>query len=353
MFWPAPAWRSLASPDLPSPGDLGDIGIFTPTADSHQSGPNWSESTASCANPLRNRPTAARFPRQFDPLAPRGVDASGPRPPAQTTDADTDSADAAVTRLAELKRLSGVQGQIQARRRRLSELRSRFLEVQRQLSGERQAWCSLLKELGLEETLKINGALEAWQRLAEARELSRTAKSTTEEHAHLDRQAQSFVDRMRKAGRRADRPFHDRSPHDVLAAWDAELKSLEVVQNEHRHTRREWKDRRKNADTHLRHIRRRKNRVATLFARGGASNRGEFIERAGWVSRRRECQELLELANQELADAAASEPELAIVEEDFEHFDPAANRERIESLHAELAEIDRDLQAAFGRSWEA
>ena len=68
-----------------------------------------------------------------------------------------------------------------------------------------------------------------------------------------------------------------------------------------------------NARTHL----------AALLEQGGAADRDEFLERAGWIERRREFHTRLELANEDVRLAAAEEPELAIVEEDLEAFDRA------------------------------
>jgi uncharacterized protein YhaN len=83
------------------------------------------------------------------------------------------------------------------------------------------------------------------------------------------------------------------------------------------------------------------------LAQGGASDRKEFLDRAGWVERRRECQALLEIANEDLRQAAAAEPELAMVEEDLERFDADHNQKQIELLSAELEQIERDRHAAF------
>src|SRR5262249_6384598 len=100
--------------------------------------------------------------------------------------------DQAAGRLAELQRLKGTHQSILSRRRRLSELGYRFLEIQRHLSAERQNWCQLLREVGLDETVKINEALESWQRLIEAHDRLQTWKVALVEHKQLEHFSQSF-----------------------------------------------------------------------------------------------------------------------------------------------------------------
>jgi uncharacterized protein YhaN len=107
-----------------------------------------------------------------------------------------------------------------------------------------------------------------------------------------------------------------------------------------------WQQRRKHHQAAKRVQLLRLRRVA-LFANGGAISRAEFLERAGWVRRRAECEELLAVARQELRTAGESEPDLAIVEDDLLHFNADENAQRIDALAAELEQIEGDLHAAF------
>jgi uncharacterized protein YhaN len=254
----------------------------------------------------------------------------------------------AMARLAELECWNRVRRAIRSRRRRLSELRSRFQGVQRDLSAERQNWCALLKDLGHSETVKIDEALDAWDRAAEARDHLRASRAAADELRHHERSIQSFHARMAEAARRAGRPETEgKPPLEVLASWDAELKSLGVVREEYRRTRRELKEHRRKAVRARRRLRGLRSRLSALLAQGGASDRKEFLDRAGWVQGRQECQALLEIANEELSKAAAVEPELAIVEEDLESFDADRNLKRIDAISAELEQIERDRHEAF------
>jgi uncharacterized protein YhaN len=272
----------------------------------------------------------------------------GPAQPATSAVDDAQRHRQALARLAELERWNRARRGIRLRRRRLSELRTRFQGVQRDLSAERQNWCELLKSLGHSETVKVDDALDSWDRAAEARDHLRSWKSAGDEHCNLERSVQSFHTRMSEAGRRAGRTdFEGKPALDVLAAWDGELKSLGVVRDEYRRTRRELKDHRRKLVKAERQLRRFRAQLSGLLVQGGAADRNEFLERAGWIERRHECEARLEIANEDLRTAAAEEPELAIVEEDLENFDADHNQERIDSLSDELAQIERDRHAAF------
>jgi uncharacterized protein YhaN len=254
----------------------------------------------------------------------------------------------ATERLAQLQGWARARRAIQARRKRLSDLRSRYQSVQRGLSAERQTWCLSLKENGLPESVKIAEALETWQRIADAREHLREMKATSAEREQLQRQLDSFEARMREAARRAGREVEDAAaPLDVLAGWSRELESLGGLLDDARRTHREFcQQRRKRRHASHRAALLRLRRVA-LFAKGGASDRTEFLERAGWVRRRAECEGLLVAARQELQAAGESEPDLAIVEDDLVQFNADENRERIEALSVELEQIERDLHASY------
>jgi uncharacterized protein YhaN len=279
--------------------------------------------------------------------APEGVNDESDKVPRSMED-DARLVRQAIARLAELERWNRARRSIRARRRRLSELRSRFQGVQRDLSAERQNWCAVLKELGHSETVKIDEALDAWDRVAEARDQLRAWKAAGEELRQLEWSTQAFRVRMDEAGRRAGRGASEgKTPLDVLATWEAELKSLGVVREEYRRTRRELKDHRRKAEQAQRRQRGLRSRLSSLLVKGGASDRNEFRERAGWLERRTECEVLLEIANEDLRSAAAVEPELAIVEEDLEGFDTDRNQKHIDSLSAELEQIERDRHEAF------
>jgi uncharacterized protein YhaN len=311
--------------------------------------------------------STARTSPSAEPVA---TETSSPSDPSAATDpkAATEQIDAAVAnesdrdagtdeeqqiseageRLAELGRWAAVGRAIQARRKRLTELRSRFQSVQRALSSERQNWCLSLKENGLPESVKISEALQTWHRVADAGEHLRHAKATKAEADELEHQLESFRTRMREAGRRAGREVEESAqPLDVLSGWSRELESLGSVTEDSRRAHRELSQQRRKSRQAARRVQILRLRRLALFAKGGATQRTEFLERAGWVCRRAECEELLATAQEELRQASESEPELAIVEEDLAAFNEDENRERIEALGSELEQIEREVHAAF------
>jgi uncharacterized protein YhaN len=253
-----------------------------------------------------------------------------------------------IGRIAELEKWKQVQQSIQTRRRRMTRLRARFPSAQRELSAERHNWCSSLKGLGLAETVKIDEALEAWDHFVTAHERTRAWRMAAEELSHLERLAQSFRVRIEEAARRAGQLTGEiQQPLDILAAWDRDIQALDRVREDCRRTHRELRDRRRKAEDAKRRVWQLRARSWALFAKGGAGDRREFLDRAEWTARRRECEGLLSEADEALRAASASEPELAIVEEDLVGFEIEKNRERIESLDGEMDQLDRDVQAAF------
>jgi uncharacterized protein YhaN len=251
-------------------------------------------------------------------------------------------------RLAELQQWANSHRVIQARRKRLSESRGRFQSVQRTLSAERQSWCLVLKENGLPETVKIAEALETWQRIVTAREHLRDAKAANSDAEQLQRQLDTFSSRMREAARRAGRAdTDDGSPLETLAAWEREIESLGGAREDFRRVHREFLHHKRKHRQSADHVRGLRLRRLTLFAKGGASSRAEFLERAGWVNRRDECEELLSAAREELRVASESEPDLAIVEDHLVQFNADENRERIDALASQLEQLEQDLHAAW------
>ncbi len=304
------------------------------------------ETTAAIARMDAVGPADAAPPT--DTPGPQGS-AEGARAPSLSPEAEHERrVKCATSRLAELHACARARRTIQSRRKRLTELRSRFQSVQRSLSAERQSWCLSVKEHGLPETVKIAEALETWHRIAEAREHLRGAKAAADEADQLQRQLDSFEGRMRDAARKAGKNPDEQPPSlETLSVWNRELESLGSVTDEARRSHRElWQHRRKRRQASRRVQLLRLRRIA-LFAKGGAGSRPEFLERAGWVRRRAECEELLVSAQDELRAAGESEPDLAIVEDDLVQFNAEENQQKIESLSAELEQIERDLHSAF------
>jgi hypothetical protein len=61
------------------------------------------------------------------------------------------------------------QETVRSMRRRLSQMRSRFPDLQRDVAAARQDWCELLAQLGFSETVEIDEAFAVWQQVLDAR----------------------------------------------------------------------------------------------------------------------------------------------------------------------------------------
>ncbi len=83
-----------------------------------------------------------------------------------------------------------------------------------------------------------------------------------------------------------------------------------------------------------------------LLASAGAATPREFRALHRRWLQRRELDQQLELVGAELSAAARTEPELAIVEEDLAGFDAAQNQHAIDTIRAELADLEHDLQTS-------
>ncbi|MEX0716186.1 MAG: AAA family ATPase [Planctomycetaceae bacterium] len=271
--------------------------------------------------------------------APRGTEGG--------SHAGADSLIAAQTRrVAEIERIAASIAGTRRMRDRLTDLRGRHRAALRDASDARQAWCAALRRAGLTETVNIDEGFAAAARLIAARDAVanlRTLRHTLER----DRSASNEVrGRMEHAGKQVGL-WNPRAPlGEVLDGWERSLLELRRQRKERRKLLRETRKRRKEARQYARRIDEAAARRSALLVRGGAATRDEFEERAELVVRRKELEELLELADEDLAIAIRTEPDLAIVDEDLAAFDPAENGERITALNGQLAHLEEELEAA-------
>jgi len=271
----------------------------------------------------------------------------GAQPGAQELSA-ADLIQQGVQRLSRLEQLSERQNALQAQRRRLTELRLRFRAAQRDLAAQRQSWCELLTRLGLPESTRIDATFELWEKLLEAAGLRRELRSAETELQSRQKELQRFCGRMQSLMERLQRGGDDLSqPAAVLASWEQELQSLAESRAELRRIRESEKERRREAAEIKGQIDELRMQRSVLLVQAGAANREEFDQRAGWVAQRKELEELIAMAQEELDEAAGTEPEFAVVEEDLLDYDAETNSERIREIGEELKEAERELHAAF------
>lgn len=255
---------------------------------------------------------------------------------------------AARQRLDLLADLERCDESLRERRRRLSVLRGRIREFQRRVSQSRRAWCDALRQHGLDESVRINATLETWQRASAA---GRLLAESSSEHARIEQDDQSlreFDDQVYALARELGET--GRPPREtLLAGWRRRLDGAAQSAAQKRAALTALRDQRREFRRLVVRAARLTCERVRLLAGVGARNRRDFLECERACQRRQELEEQLREARQELAEAAGTEPDLAVVEEDLVRFNPDRNRQAIDTLTAELADLEADLNAAHER----
>ncbi|MFQ5734801.1 MAG: ATP-binding protein, partial [Planctomycetaceae bacterium] len=252
-------------------------------------------------------------------------------------DADTDGNEAPESLLPVVQRLVRFETErrttrrLDAARRRMIKMRNRAGRVRQGFSQARQNWCDTQSRAGLDVALKPDDAFGHFEAVSQARvlleRLNAAERDERRNRRRFDRQMQS----IRRLATRLEAPLgEDDDPLAKLDDWARRLENLDSVREDARRLKDD--------------VRILKREHAALLQQGGAADRDEFERRAEALSQRAELDELLALANEELREAAAREPEMAIVEEDLQQFDPDENDRCIEALETEIADINADLQ---------
>lgn len=142
---------------------------------------------------------------------------------------------------------------------------------------------------------------------------------------------------------------NDADPVVLLDSWNEVLHSLGSRRDEIETLLIGETERRQEAAALQQRIDELRTERSALLVQGGAANREEFERRSGWFAQRKEIEELIGIAREELNEASRSEPELAVVEEDLEAYDVEQNAERIRVIRAELEQLEQSLHGAFER----
>ncbi|GAB4142543.1 MAG: hypothetical protein Tsb009_12890 [Planctomycetaceae bacterium] len=236
--------------------------------------------------------------------------------------------------------------QYEQRRRRLNQLRSRIPRIQQVINDARKQWCDVLTEMGITPSLKISETLELWQHLLK---IFSRREAVQRQQTKLQSLQSEFSQLTRRVDRIAEH-LNEQSPNpekllERINEWNEHLESENQHRQKRRQLRRELNLRRREIRKYTRRISILERKRATLLAQGGANNREEFERRAGFLAQRVELLELKQLAEEELRLAAATEPDLAIVEEDLRAFNRSENAECLQTLQAELQEIESDIKS--------
>src|SRR5690606_13456283 len=219
----------------------------------------------------------------------------------------------------------------------------------RDVGLRRREWCDVLRELGLDETLKVDAAVGQWQSLVQACDLRRE-HAVQLESIERDRQAitahrQDFerltalLPTTRVVELKTD-------PDRLLPLWLEEIRKSGGLSEEQLRLKREGREKRKQAAKAEKTIGQLQAQQNALFLQAGVSSRTELESRTQSLVRHQELARLLEDAQLELQIVAEEEPQLALVEDDLLAFKPGDNKRRITDGEVELKQIDRDIQKA-------
>ena len=243
--------------------------------------------------------------------------------------------------VASLEEMYRLGEKVKGDRRRLSELRGRFKSMQQNVSDARQGWCELLRQLGLNETVKVDDAFQNWQGLLQADALKQNLTFSKKEkdvhHGIWDTICNRIGQLAKLIG---DKQYDPNQPIAAVSSWHDRLSSLGRLQSE----RDRFSSEAENLQLRINAL---EAKISALLTKGGASTRKEFRERAALLGRRNELQELLVMAEQDLQDVASQESELAIVEDDLKKYNPHENVSQISSLNKQQTELEQQLQQEF------
>ncbi len=247
-------------------------------------------------------------------------------------------------KIGELEQLKAAQERSQKTRQLLVKLRNRSQEIQRLFSGKRHEWCECLKQLGLMETLKTDEAFQMWHQVSNLNLHANQLDQEKHRIKPLGEIISMFYSRVRDLGLRMNRSQHDfDKPFEVVSAWERELDTLSVHQQERTRLRKAEKKLRLESDALQLQIQELQHTLSSLFIEGGAANREEFIQRAAAFEEQIRIENLLNVVQAELEKISRSEQEIAIVEEDLLNFNPDENTKHLEMLNLELEAIEGDL----------
>ena len=248
------------------------------------------------------------------------------------------------------RRLSDL-GAIQERERELAERsadqsrrRQRIRLLQRNASQARRDWCAALKKAGLEESVRVAASLETWRAVDLAKQAQRALRESEMDVERIESAIEQFSRRVQELARELGEAEEDVSTAQLLAHWRTSLESVVLASERREAAKLEWRRLRSEQKSIRRRRRELRESRRELLASVGAASRAEFQRLDAAWRRRSELESLVDEANEELREAAAAEPELAIVEDDLREYDGPGNRDAIETIETELSDLENDLR---------
>jgi uncharacterized protein YhaN len=203
----------------------------------------------------------------------------------------------------------------------------------------------LLASLGMEETVRVQEAFDWWQRIQDVRELHTQWRNAAPEAEGLKRMFGGMQQRVEQLGREVSPQglLNYARPLEVLTGWGQQLKTHERDRKERERLTQESAALHRDALSEQNLVEAAEMRRGAVLARAGVMTRDEVQQQVEVNKKRRQIEGLLSTAHDELNEAAATDTELAIVEDDLIRFDPAHGRQQIQSLEREQKEVEATL----------
>ncbi|MFK7818061.1 MAG: AAA family ATPase [Planctomycetaceae bacterium] len=250
-------------------------------------------------------------------------------------------------RIAELERLGREHDRSNATRDRLRRLRDRFRVAQQGVVETRGEWVSLLRELGMEETVRTTEAFALWGRIQEVNELYTRYRNAAPEAESLTRIYQSMCQRIEEVGRSTGAAKLDfKRPLTVLSGWNQQLKSVERDRAAHQRAIDDHFTKQREADQAAQNVERLRVQRTGLLAKAGASSVEELQQQKEWLELRRDLERQLDQAKDELNEVTNAQPHIALMEDDLVRYDDEQTREAIETAELEWEEVSEELGSA-------
>jgi len=250
-------------------------------------------------------------------------------------------------RLVELQGMAREQERLQRMRKKLSVQRGKLAEFQKEVSQTRQAWCDLLKKIGIRETVRTHEAFQNWQHAVDAQQTLtqwQASKEDVRRHQELLRQLR---EKMELISERMSLQADSNQPlSETLMRWETLLEEFERSHSTYLSQKRDYRDLTKRYRSAVAKQRRLKQEMTKLLNSVGAETHDQFREMYQKFQRSDEVHALLADLDDQLNSLSREEPELAIAEEDLASFDKAATAERIEMLGLEIEDLELDIAQA-------
>ncbi|QDU79236.1 hypothetical protein Pla110_09420 [Polystyrenella longa] len=221
-------------------------------------------------------------------------------------------------------------------RERLSRWRNRSQELQRKVSEVRQQWCQQLQRVGLPESVNIDETFDLWEQvqatLAADKHLRQLEDSLNQRRHTLDHYESQVRQVNEDLSLEGEAVGRDNNLLKLFPQWENLIGQYGEWRSVRRKHRAESRDSRRQVRLLQKEYEELRTRRSGLLEKAGVHSLKEYADLEEKLQRRTELEDLLMLAREDLDRLASTEPDLAIVEDDLEKFDPISNKNRLGDL---------------------